>query len=150
MRQVIQLFLQNKYCESLQVLENIWWIVEGDLFIGQHSNKIMEMIRQRAMVSFLYPYKSIPLKDVSSSFGTSVKIIEKELANLIADNLIQAKLDSHNKILYATEEDVRANMFAKAIKLGEDYVVETQNLLLRSFLLKNKMIVKLQRGGWKK
>ena len=110
----------------------------------------MEMIRQRAMISFLYPYKSIPLKDVSSSFGTNVEIIEKELANLIADNLIQAKLDSHNKILYATEEDVRANMFAKAIKLGEDYVVETQNLLLRSFLLKNKMIVKFQRGGWKK
>ena len=77
------------------------------------------------MVSFLYPYKSIPLKDVSTSFGANMEVTEKELANLIADNLIQAKLDSHNKILYATEEDIRENMFAKAIKLGEDYVVET-------------------------
>jgi hypothetical protein len=50
---------------------------------------------------------------MASSFSTSVAALEKELAALIVDNQIQARIDSHNKLLYARHADIRNATFQK-------------------------------------
>ena len=45
--------------------------------------------------------------------------LEKELAILIQDGPIQARIDSHNKVLYARHTDRRSATFQEALQIGE-------------------------------
>ena len=45
--------------------------------------------------------------------------LEKELAILIQDGPIQARIDSHNKVLYARHTDRRTATFQEALQIGK-------------------------------
>ena len=46
------------------------------------------------------PYLSADLRLMASSFNTTVNQLEDELMALILDGQIQARIDSHNKVMY--------------------------------------------------
>jgi len=71
-----------------------------------------------------------------------VPSLEKELVSLIADNKIQARIDSHNKVLYAKNADQRVTTFEKAFRVGSDYVRDARSLLLRMSLVKHNFSIK--------
>ena len=48
---------------------------------------------------FHSPYSSADLRLMASSFNTSVAALEDELMTLILDGKIQARIDSHNKVI---------------------------------------------------
>lgn len=70
--------------------------------------------------------------------------LEKELASLIMDGQIQARIDSQAEVLYARHADVRAQTFARVLATGESYIRESKALLLRASLIKHELI---QRGA---
>ena len=45
-------------------------------------------------------------------------MLEKELADLISSGDVQARIDSHAKVLYARLTDARANAYDNALKFG--------------------------------
>ncbi len=45
-------------------------------------------------------------------------MLEKELADLISSGEVQARIDSHAKVLYARLTDARANAYDNALKFG--------------------------------
>jgi COP9 signalosome complex subunit 1 len=47
--------------------------------------------------------------------------LEKELAELVAADQVQARIDSHAKVLYARLTDTRAATFERALKMGESH-----------------------------
>jgi len=79
---------------------------------------------------------------MAAAFNTNVAGLEKELSRLIMDGSIQARIDSHNKRLYARTTDQRSATFEKTIQMGEEYQDNTQSLLLRVNLLRNDFVVK--------
>jgi len=79
---------------------------------------------------------------MAEAFNTNVPGLEKELAQLIMEDLIQARIDSHNKRLYARHTDQRSSTFEKTIKMGEEYQENAKTMLLRLNLLRNDVIVK--------
>lgn len=62
---------------------------------------------------------------------------------LILDGQIQARIDSHNKVLYAKDADQRGSTFEKALLVGRDYQRRTKMLILRTAMLKNHIHVKV-------
>ena len=70
--------------------------------------------------------------------------LEKELAQLIMDGQVTARIDSQAKVLYARHTDVRAATFHKLLQFGEAYIRDSKALMLRASLLKHDLI---QRGG---
>ncbi len=46
------------------------------------------------------------------------RVLEKELADLVAAGQVQARIDSHSKVLYARLTDTRAATFERALKTG--------------------------------
>ena len=48
---------------------------------------------------FLSPYMSADMRRMAEAFNTSVSALEDELMQLILDGQIQARIDSHNKVL---------------------------------------------------
>lgn len=75
---------------------------------------------------------------MAHAFNTTVSKLEDELSELILDGQIQARIDSHNKVLFARNVDQRSVTFEKAIEMGKDYHKRTKvsSCLRKSFVIR--------------
>lgn len=78
---------------------------------------------------------------MATVFSTNVENIEKEVAALIRDKSIKARIDSHNKILYARMTDERNNTYQKVMEFGDSYIRETEAYILRMNMLRHRDFV---------
>lgn len=57
---------------------------------------------------------------------------------LVLDNQIQARIDSHNKVIYAKDVDPRASTFEKCLQIGDEFEKKTKvkfDLLLHNCVI---------------
>ncbi|GAB4861826.1 COP9/signalosome complex subunit Csn1 [Ancistrocladus abbreviatus] len=73
---------------------------------------------------------------MANAFKTSVTRLEKELEALITNDQIQARIDSHNKILYARHADQRNATFQRVLQTGSEFERDFRAMLLRSNIIK--------------
>lgn len=66
------------------------------------------------------------MRRMASSFNTGVSALEDELMQLILDGQIKARIDSHNKVLYAKDVDQRAYTYEHAMLIGRTIQQRTQ------------------------
>lgn len=143
-REVIYDFYGSKYASCLSHLDQLRETLMYDIHLHDHVQPLYDMIRQKALVMYATPFTSVDLKIMATAFNITTSQLEKELAALIMDHEIQARIDSHNKILYARHAHVRNNTFRNALQIGESYVRESKALLLRANVLQHDLV---QRGG---
>jgi COP9 signalosome complex subunit 1 len=55
-----------------------------------------------------------------------ISALEKEIAGLIMDSKVQARIDSHRKILFARHTDVRGQTYTQVLEEGEAYLRESK------------------------
>ena len=48
---------------------------------------------------YFSPYLSANMRKMAEAFNTSLALLENELMTLILDNQINARIDSHNKVI---------------------------------------------------
>ena len=70
-----------------------------DMYIAPHVNTLYAQIRNRALIQYFSPYLSADMRKMAAAFNTTVLALEDELMQLILDGQIQARIDSHNKVL---------------------------------------------------
>ena len=120
LRDVIINFYESKYGKCLKQLEEMKDNMMLDIYLASHVNALFSMIRSRSLVQYfryiifswqiiiqyityfiihISPYSSADLRLMASSFNTSVAALEDELMTLILDGKIQARIDSHNKVI---------------------------------------------------
>ena len=63
--------------------------------------------------------------------------LESEIAALVMDGQIPARIDSHNKILVAKRADQRSNIFETSFGMAADYEKLVSEMLMRVRLQKN-------------
>lgn len=61
----------------------------------------------------------------------------------------QARIDSHNKILYARHADQRNATFQKVLQMGNEFDRDVRAMLLRANLLKHEYHARASRKLWK-
>jgi len=61
----------------------------------------------------------------------SIEQIEKEIADLIVNKQIQAKIDSHSKLLYSRKDNETMNSYKEAMLIGRKFISETEAMLLK-------------------
>jgi COP9 signalosome complex subunit 1 len=83
---------------------------------------------------------------MAESFNTSVPGLENELMGLILEGQVQARIDSHNKILYAKNRDERSLTFEKALGMGKEYERRTKLMMIRTAIIKAAIQVKVGQG----
>mmetsp|Transcript_29356 Transcript_29356/g.56342 ORF Transcript_29356/g.56342 Transcript_29356/m.56342 type:complete len:415 (-) Transcript_29356:242-1486(-) len=141
-RELIHDFYASKYASCLHYLEELRPQLALDVHLYDHVERLYEQIRHKALIQYTTPFISVDLSKMAAAFNTTVTGIEGELASLIMDNQIQARIDSHNKILYARQADQRNATFQKAMSTGEAYMRDTRAMLLRASLLKHDVMQK--------
>ncbi|ORY47677.1 PCI-domain-containing protein [Rhizoclosmatium globosum] len=139
-------FYNARYGVCLEALETLKPTFLLDMYLNSHIPQLYTLIRRRAIVQYIHPFEAVDLKKMSVAFGgssseTDVALLESEVANLVSDGVVKARIDSHNKILRINKSDKRNVMFEKTIKMGDEYVKQASFLLLRASLMKQDMFV---------
>ncbi|CAL8100263.1 unnamed protein product [Orchesella dallaii] len=141
-RDVIFKFYESKYDTCLRLLDEMRDNLLLDIYLAPHVRSLYAQIRNRGLVQYFSPYASADLNRMAQSFNTSVPALENELMSLILDGQIQARIDSHNKILYAKNIDQRSVTFEKSLKMGEEYERRTKLMILRAAMVRAQIQVK--------
>ena len=141
-RDVLHKFYESQYASCLKILDDIKDNFRLDLYLASHVNTLYSKIRNRALIQYFSPYVSADMGKMAESFNTTVPALEDELTQLILDDQIQARIDSHNKILFAREVDQRSTTFEKAIKMGKEYDKRAKALIIRAAVVSNQIYVK--------
>uniref|UniRef100_A0A7S4BL18 PCI domain-containing protein n=1 Tax=Chrysotila carterae TaxID=13221 RepID=A0A7S4BL18_CHRCT len=141
-RELVSDFYGSKYASCLSYLDKLKPDLLLDIHLHWHLSQLYEDIRSKAMIQYFSPFVTIDMTRMAAAFNTEVMQLEKELAKLIMAGLIPARIDSQNKVLHARHADKRHATFTKAVAMGEEYMRETQALLLRLNLLRADFTVK--------
>jgi len=142
LREVIQCFYDSRYGQCLKLLDELKDNFMLDVYLAPHIQTLFSKIRNRGLVQYFSPYISADLHKMAQSFNTNVPNLENELMKLILSGHIQARIDSHNKVLLAQDVDQRSQTFEKAVDMAQLYTRRARSIVLRSALLRANIMVK--------
>lgn len=142
LRDVIIKFYESKYAQSLKLLEEMRDNLLLDMYLAPHVKPLYGLIRSRALVQYFSPYLSADMRRMATAFSRTVEELEEEVVGLILDGQIQARIDSHNKVLFAKDVDQRRTTFERSLLMGKEYQRRTRMLILRAAVLRSKVHVK--------
>ena len=142
LRDIILKFHQSKYAQCLQLLEDMKDTFMLDMYLAPHVKTLYSRIRSRGLVQYFSPYKSASLQRMATAFNTSVSDLEDELTTLILEGHMQARIDSHNKIVFAACVEERSVTFQRTLEVGQQHIDRLHMLILRAALKRQQMHVK--------
>ncbi|TNN13221.1 COP9 signalosome complex subunit 1 isoform 3 [Schistosoma japonicum] len=144
-REMLQSFHQADYASCLGRLNKLRNFLRLDIFLSDHVSALCREIRSRALCQYFSPYSSADLNHMAKAFDTNVASLVNELAVLIQDGSIKARIDSHKQLLRVLDVDQRCLTFARAIRLVDEYKNRTHSMILRMALARQKLTVKSTR-----
>ncbi|XP_057826657.2 COP9 signalosome complex subunit 1 [Cryptomeria japonica] len=144
-RELVHDFYSSRYASCLEYLQNLKSNLKLDIHLHAHVETLYDQIRHKALIQYTNPFISVDLHTMANAFKTSVGGLEKELEALIMDDQIQARIDSHNKILYARHADQRNMTFQRVLQTGVEFDRDVRAMLLRANILRHDFIVKHSR-----
>ncbi|KAM6584880.1 hypothetical protein CsatB_011882 [Cannabis sativa] len=136
-RELINDFYSSRYASCLDYLGNLKANLLLDIHLHDHVDTLYDQIRNKALIQYTHPFVSVDLQMMANAFKTSISGLQKELEALITDNQIQARIDSHNKILYARHADQRNATFQRVLQTGGEFDRDVRSMLLRANLIKH-------------
>uniref|UniRef100_A0A7N0V0M3 PCI domain-containing protein n=1 Tax=Kalanchoe fedtschenkoi TaxID=63787 RepID=A0A7N0V0M3_KALFE len=144
-RELINDFYSSHYASCLEYLGNLKSNLLLDIHLHDHVETLYDQIRHKAIIQYTHPFVSVDLRMMADAFKTTIGGLEKELEVLITDNQIQARIDSHNKILYARHTDQRNTTFQRVLQTGNEFDRDVRAMLLRASLIKHEFSQKQSR-----
>ncbi|CAN6711145.1 unnamed protein product [Malus baccata var. baccata] len=132
LRELINDFYTSHYASCLDYLGNLKANLLLDIHLHDHIETLYGQIRHKALIQYTHPFVSIDLNMMANAFKTDVAGLEKKLEALITDNQVQARIDSHNKILYAQHADQRNATFQRVLQTGNEFDRDVKLMLVRS------------------
>eukprot|EP00236_Picocystis_salinarum_P004989 CAMPEP_0113926964 /NCGR_PEP_ID=MMETSP1159-20121227/4045_1 /TAXON_ID=88271 /ORGANISM="Picocystis salinarum" /LENGTH=437 /DNA_ID=CAMNT_0000927411 /DNA_START=44 /DNA_END=1354 /DNA_ORIENTATION=- /assembly_acc=CAM_ASM_000767 len=133
-REMLHGMFCNQHAQGLEILDRLMPMLKLDKYLEEHLDTLQREIRRCALVSYTLPFSTLRLASVAKAFRTDIAGIEAELAGLIGDGQVLARIDSAHKILYARRSDRRRLVFAQALANGRAQLEECESALLRSSL----------------
>ncbi|KAL9270775.1 COP9 signalosome complex subunit 1-like protein [Drosera capensis] len=138
MRELVNDFYSSRYASCLGYLEKLKANLLLDIHLYDHVETLYNDIRHKALIQYTIPFVSVELHMMANAFKTDVAGLEKELEALITNDQIQARIDSHNKILYARHADQRNTTFQRVLQTGGEFDRDVRAMLLRANILKHE------------
>ncbi|KAL2892289.1 COP9 signalosome complex subunit 1 [Bienertia sinuspersici] len=110
---------QNHYASCLDYLGNLKANLLLDIHLYDHVETLYNDIRHKALIQYTLPFVSVDLNMMANAFKTS------------------ARIDSHNKILYARHADQRNATFQRVLQTGNEFDQDVKSMLLRANIIKH-------------
>ncbi|KAH9244443.1 hypothetical protein BASA81_013950 [Batrachochytrium salamandrivorans] len=137
---MIYAFYSLNFRASIEIMGKMKNNLLLDMYLHDHVENLYQLIRKRALVQYFYPFVTVDMNKMATSFNCSVSELEREVATLIGDGHIQARIDSHNKILCAKQKNQRSQLYTKTSEIVKDYAFQSRVALLRARLLEMDLV----------
>ena len=141
-RELVTAVFNSKFEDMIRYMDKLKPDLLLDLHLSRHVDALYAKIRSRALVQYFKPYQAVTLEAMAKAFATSVGELELELIKLIGDGQIAARIDSHNKVLYARGQDKRSQTYEDVLGASETFLAETKASILRVLMVSNDLRVK--------
>ncbi|GAA5806243.1 hypothetical protein HPULCUR_011774 [Helicostylum pulchrum] len=143
LNELIESFYKSKYTRCFQLLDKYSQLLKFDMYLEPHLDTLIQLVREKAMIQYCIPYSIVDMRKMAASFNLSVDDLENDLAGLIGKKRkIDARIDSHKKILCTKKKEKRNEAFERSLLAGKDYEKASKALLLRLNMVKSDLIVK--------
>lgn len=97
-RRAIAQFVNGRYAACLSILASYRPDYMLDIFLQRHVHTIYTRIRNKCITNYLVPFSCVTLESMNAAFAEPGESIEKELASMIQKGLVNARIDSINKV----------------------------------------------------
>merc|ERR1712113_880369 len=104
-------FCNCKYAACLASLEKLKEALSLDVHLHGQVPDICQQIRSKGIVQYFAPFLSVSLHSMAEAFNTDVDGIQTEVAKLIGQRQLDAKIDSQRKILHVSHADQRRSTY---------------------------------------
>jgi len=155
LRDAIRHYVRAEYGSCLNLLKELKWSWSLDLYLAKHVDVLWKMLRDKCIIQYFVPYKSVSLKTMMESFGffESLEEVEEVVADLIKKKkIVGARIHGVNKTLTSMSVDElerieKRVMIRKIGRMGDVLLREVEGTMLRLACLENHICVTDGKGG---
>ncbi|CAI4223211.1 unnamed protein product [Auanema sp. JU1783] len=137
--ELLQNFVGSRFGLVFDTLAALTDKLRLDPYIADHVERMIAIIRERALVQYLIPFSCASIKEVAFAFRTTEDEIESEIVRLIDSDQLKAKIDSIGGIVRMHQADPRQDTYRKIIENCEIMIERAQVTLFRSLIAQTKL-----------
>lgn len=97
-RKSVSLFINGRYSHCLESLEPLRPDLLLDIHMQKHVDTIFHMIRCKCIVQYFAPFSCVTIKTLEGEFSARGKSMGQELAEMIQDEQLAARIDAKDKV----------------------------------------------------
>ena len=134
-RRAVSYFVAGDYSRSLSILDNYKADYLLDIYLQSHLNRIYYEIRSKAIRQYFISFSVVTLQNLAEKFNTDESTIEGEVAQLIKNNELIARIDLVDRVVLAKKVDARSKVIADALEASKEFEKTAHLRILRMAML---------------
>jgi COP9 signalosome complex subunit 1 len=116
-RRAVTQFVSGRYSACIAVLEAYRADYLLDLYLQKHVAAVYSQIRSKCIVQYLIPFSCVSFETMDRAFGGPGQDIEGELADMIQAGVLQARINTIDKVNPSPPSEIGVNKLAKLTPL---------------------------------
>ncbi|TVY43616.1 COP9 signalosome complex subunit [Lachnellula occidentalis] len=145
-RRAIAFFVNSRYTACLSVLETYRADYLLDIYLQKHIEDLYHMVRSKSIVQYFIPFSCVTLDSMNQAFAAPGKTIDKELAMMIQNQELNARINTIDKLLEAVPSNPRTELQRGALQITDDYAREARRRIMHMNVSMGELEVKGKRG----
>lgn len=130
---------QGNYQDCLSILYEIQEYCKLDMHVSIQLTDIITTISEKLIVQYFTPFSIVNLHKMATSFAIDMMLLEDKLIDLIARQVISAKIDSLQGIMIRIEPKLETYLVTKATNMTNIHVETFKRSMLRLSLYHQKI-----------
>lgn len=154
-RRAIASFCSSKYSQCLEILESYRADYLLDLYLQPLIPDLYKRVRTKSIIQYFQPFSKVTFASMEKTFGSPAPVktsngsgviqqtFMEEIASLIEEGKLEARIDLEHGTLYAIERNTRAEAQQEALNMVEAFTREARLKLIRIQALNAGLEVKM-------
>jgi COP9 signalosome complex subunit 1 len=138
-RDLVLAFHSARYGACLASVDKLRASWKLDAHLREHVDTLCEDIKAKALAAYVAPYSRLRLSDMAAALQLPPQDVTAQLAQLIQEGVVAARIDRGAGVVHATRSDARTQAFTATMATATAYIRDTKALLLRASLMQNEV-----------
>ncbi|KAI9761752.1 MAG: hypothetical protein M4579_000846 [Chaenotheca gracillima] len=130
-RRAISSFCNSKYSQCLEILEAYKTDYLLDIHLQKHVDPLYDAVRSKSIVQYFIPFSCVTLDSMAEAFATDEGHIEGELVSMIESGVLEARIDTQNRLLTSKRTNNRADVHRDTLDVAKRYEQNARLHLMR-------------------
>ncbi|KAI1374687.1 26S proteasome subunit RPN7-domain-containing protein [Hypoxylon crocopeplum] len=130
-RKAVSMFVNGRYSACLEILESYRNDYLLDIYLQKHVSTLFSQIRSKCIVQYFMPFSCVTLDTMNKAFAKPGQSIDAELIGMIKSGVLNARINTIDKLLVGVYPNKRATLQQNALKNAKEYEKEALDQIRR-------------------